>query len=291
VETALSLPTREKEKPEAPTSEAVNRGQERRSWRLLDALLRFRAFEAIRYHEFRLIWLGQVFATMATWMDQVARGWLIVELTNLAFQLGLVRGIQAIPLLLLSPVAGSTADRYSRKMQLIVTQVGGRAAVRHTGPADFFRPNPAMHVYATAFGMAFVQTFQQPSRLSLVADAMPSSHLTNAIGAKVEQRVEGMHVKALTQFSGKPAHQPVYSGNIDGYVSVLVRFRAEEWGHQREIEVLPLEIELGVILPAVPYGSYGHDHFTQLFDRLFPFYPVPQNDPCVSAGMNVPTSL
>ena len=79
VETALSLPTHEKEKPEAPTSEAVNRGQERRSWRLLDVLLRFRAFEAIRYREFRLIWLGQVFATMATWMDQVARGLLSVH--------------------------------------------------------------------------------------------------------------------------------------------------------------------------------------------------------------------
>ena len=47
-ETALSLPTHEKEKPEAPTSKAVNRSQVRRSWRLLDALLRFRAFEAIR---------------------------------------------------------------------------------------------------------------------------------------------------------------------------------------------------------------------------------------------------
>ncbi len=182
VETALSLPTHEKEKPEAPTSEAVNRGQEQHSWRLLDVLLRFRAFEAIRYHEFRLIWLGQVFATMATWMDQVARGWLIVELTNLAFQLGLVRGIQAIPLLLLSPVAGSTADRYSRKMQLIATQVGDGLLYATLALLIFSDRIQPWHVYATAFGMAFVQTFQQPSRLSLVADAVPSSHLTNAIG-------------------------------------------------------------------------------------------------------------
>lgn len=56
-------------------------------------------------------------------MDQVACGWLIYELTDSAFQLGLVRGIQAIPILLLSPLAGSTADRYSRKMQVMVAQV------------------------------------------------------------------------------------------------------------------------------------------------------------------------
>ena len=48
-------------------------------------------------------------------MDQVSRGWLIYELTDSTVQLGLVRGVQAIPILLLSPIAGSAADRYSRK--------------------------------------------------------------------------------------------------------------------------------------------------------------------------------
>jgi hypothetical protein len=60
-------------------------------------LLRLRALEALR----------QVFSSMATWMDSIARGWLIYELTNSSFQLGLVRGVQAIPTLLLSPIAGS----------------------------------------------------------------------------------------------------------------------------------------------------------------------------------------
>ena len=76
--------------------------------------MRLRAFEALRHREYRLLWYGQVFASMGTWMDQVTRGWLIYELTDSALQLGLVRGIQAIPFLLLSPIAGSTADRYSR---------------------------------------------------------------------------------------------------------------------------------------------------------------------------------
>ena len=48
-------------------------------------------------------------------------GWLIYELTDSALQLGLVRGIQAIPMLLLSPIAGSAADRYSRKMQMVLS--------------------------------------------------------------------------------------------------------------------------------------------------------------------------
>jgi len=86
-------------------------------------LLRLRALEALRYREFRLLWYGQVFTSMATWMDSVARGWLIYELTNSSFQLGLVRGVQAIPILLLSPIAGSAADLYSRKTQILIAQI------------------------------------------------------------------------------------------------------------------------------------------------------------------------
>src|SRR5688572_18322448 len=89
----------------------------------ISSLLRLRALTSLQYRDFRLLWFGHLFTSMAFWMDQVARGWLIYELTDSALQLGLVRGVQAIPTLLLSPVAGTAADRYSRKMQILVAQV------------------------------------------------------------------------------------------------------------------------------------------------------------------------
>ena len=119
---------------------------------------------------------------MAMWMDQVTRGWLMYELTNSPVQLGLVHGIQAIPILVLSPVAGSIADRYPRKLQVVVVQVlagvmyGVLAVLIMTGHIQ------PWHLYATAFGMAIVQTFHHPARAAMVADAVPASQLTNAIG-------------------------------------------------------------------------------------------------------------
>lgn len=154
----------------------------RRSWGPLTAFLRLRIFEAIRYREFRLLWLGHTCTSMGMWMDQVARGWLIYELTDSPLQLGLVRGVQAIPILLLSPLAGSAADRYGRKIQVMVAQVldglmyAAIALLIITGQIQ------AWHVYVTAFGMAIVQTFQQPARAAMISDAVPPSHLTNAIG-------------------------------------------------------------------------------------------------------------
>jgi MFS family permease len=153
-----------------------------RSSRFLRALGRLRMFDALAHREYRLIWYSQIFASMATWMDQVARGWLLYELTNSTLQLGLVRGVQAIPLLLLTPLAGSTADRYSRKMQVLLAQVvdgllfGALAVLIFSGKIE------PWHVYVTAIGMSVVQAFQLPSRAAMVGDAVPPHHLTNAIG-------------------------------------------------------------------------------------------------------------
>jgi MFS family permease len=119
---------------------------------------------------------------MATWMDQVSRGWLMYELTDSALQLGLVRGVQALPVLLLSPVAGSVADRYPRKIQVIVAQVLDGLMFATIALLIVTGRIQAWHVYVTAFAMAIVQTFQQPSRAAMVADAVPPSHLINAIG-------------------------------------------------------------------------------------------------------------
>jgi MFS family permease len=141
-----------------------------------------RALESLRYREFRLIWYGQVFASMATWMDSVARGWLIYELTNSSFQLGLVRGVQALPILLLSPIAGSTADLYSRKMQVMIAQVVDGLLYAAVAILILTGEIQAWHVYATSIGLATVQTFQQPSRASMISDAVPPGSLTNAIG-------------------------------------------------------------------------------------------------------------
>ena len=178
----LNSPTTETEESATAPGTAAEPVATEPTSRLFQALSRLRTFEALRYREFRLLWLGQLSTAMGTWMDQVARGWLIYQLTNSPAQLGLVRGVQAIPIFLLSPIAGSVADRYARKKQVVVVQLldglmyAAMAALILTG-----RIKP-WHVYVTAFGMSIVQTFHHPARAAMVADAVPLSHLTNAIG-------------------------------------------------------------------------------------------------------------
>jgi MFS family permease len=160
-------------------AEATSRGSARRSFA---GLLDLKVFEALRHREYQLLWWSHVFASMATWMDQVTRGWLIYELTDSSFQLGLVRGVQALPILLLSPIAGSTADRYSRKAQVMAAQVVDGLLYGILALAIFSGHIQPWHVYVTAVLMGAVLTFQQPSRASMVSDSVPPRSLTNAIG-------------------------------------------------------------------------------------------------------------
>jgi MFS family permease len=148
----------------------------------ISSLLRLRALTSLQYRDFRLLWFGHIFTSMAFWMDQVSRGWLIYELTDSTVQLGLVRGVQAIPILLLSPVAGSAADRYSRKTQILIAQVIDGAMFAALALLIFSGQIQPWHVYITAFGMAIVQTFQQPARAAIVSDVVPTQNLTNAVG-------------------------------------------------------------------------------------------------------------
>jgi MFS family permease len=172
----------EKSTSEAETVDAQQAESARSGWSPLNAMLRLRALTSLQHRDFRVLWFGHVFTSMAFWMDQVSRGWLIYELTDSTVQLGLVRGVQAIPILLLSPVAGSAADRYSRKAQILIAQMIDGAMFAALAVLILTGRIEPWHVYVTAFGMAIVQTFQQPARTAIISDIVPTKNLTNAIG-------------------------------------------------------------------------------------------------------------
>lgn len=148
---------------------------------VVDALVRVRTFDALHYPAFRLIWGGQVCTAVATWMDQVTRGWLLYEMTGSPFHLGLIRGFQAIPLLFLSPIAGTAADRYDRKAQIIVAQSIDAALYGVMAVLIFTGQIQPWHVYATAVLAGAVGTFENPARNAMVSDAVPRHGMTNAV--------------------------------------------------------------------------------------------------------------
>ena len=66
---------------------------------------------ALNHRDYRLFFSGQLISLVGTWMQRVAQAWLVLELTNSPFKLGLISALQSAPMLCLAFVAGAIADR------------------------------------------------------------------------------------------------------------------------------------------------------------------------------------
>ncbi|HWR01297.1 MAG TPA: MFS transporter [Chlorobaculum sp.] len=80
------------------------------------------AFPAFRSRNFRLYFIGQIISMIGTWLQMVAQGWLVLEMTGSAFWVGVTAAASTIPTLFLSLIGGVVVDRYSRKSILLWTQ-------------------------------------------------------------------------------------------------------------------------------------------------------------------------
>jgi MFS family permease len=80
-------------------------------------------FASLTLPQYRYLVTGTAFSQVASWMEEVARGWLVLELTGSPFQLGLLGFIRGFSQLLVSPFAGVLADRLDRRRLAAATQL------------------------------------------------------------------------------------------------------------------------------------------------------------------------
>jgi MFS family permease len=81
------------------------------------------AFRALRSRNFALFFAGQGLSMVGYWVQQVAAGWLMYELTGSAFSLGLLAFFSSLPVVLLSPLAGWWSDHANRRRLMLASQV------------------------------------------------------------------------------------------------------------------------------------------------------------------------
>ena len=143
-----------------------------------------RTFYSLRYFNYRLWFAGALVANIGTWMQRVAQDWLVLtHLTNdSGFAVGVVTGLQFLPILLLGPYAGVLADRLPRRKLLMATQGGmgilglGLGALVLSGHAELW------HVYGFALLLGLFSAFDAPVRQTFVAELVPAKDMPNAVG-------------------------------------------------------------------------------------------------------------
>jgi MFS family permease len=80
-------------------------------------------FRALSHRNYRVFWIGAFLSNVGTWMQAVAQGWLVLQLTNSSFWLGLDAFMATAPGLFLTLAGGVFADLVDRRRMLLYTQI------------------------------------------------------------------------------------------------------------------------------------------------------------------------
>jgi MFS family permease len=142
---------------------------------------RITTFYSLRFDDFRYMWQGQIGASASQWMEQLARPFLILEMTGSEFLVGLIAATRLVPMLLIGLWAGVLADRMDKKRILQACQTVTFASHGITAILLFSGLLEPWMVFLGTFTTGAAQAFNQPARSSLIPRLVPRYCLANAL--------------------------------------------------------------------------------------------------------------
>ncbi|HMH82857.1 MAG TPA: MFS transporter [Gemmatimonadales bacterium] len=142
-----------------------------------------RAFRlgALSSRNFRLFVFGQGISLIGTWMQAVALGWLVLEITNSPFAVGLNQALRSFGVLLFTLYAGVIVDRVDKRRLIVWTQVLQMLEALALAALVWTRSVTTWQVMALAVLFGIVNAFDIPARQAFIADLVGREDLMNAI--------------------------------------------------------------------------------------------------------------
>jgi MFS family permease len=160
-----------------------------------------KSLRVLRHRDFALVQLGNGVSQIGTWMQYVALAWGIHQLTPWPFAVALSLVAQFAPSLVLSPIAGSVADRFDRRTIVIVGNVVMMGPPILIGVLVTLGAQTIPLLLGLAALGGAAQAMAQPAMTSIVPHIVPEDEITQAIaGVSVVQnmtRIVGPSIGAL----------------------------------------------------------------------------------------------
>jgi MFS family permease len=138
-------------------------------------------FRSLRVRNYRVYFISQLISVSGTWMQSIAQAWLVLRLTGSGVDLGIVTGLQFLPMLLFGPFGGLVADRFDKRHLLFATQAGGGLLALTLGLLDATHVVQLWQVYVLAAGLGIVNLFDNPARQTFVMEMVGRDDLPNAV--------------------------------------------------------------------------------------------------------------
>lgn len=173
------------------------------------------SYGILKVRNFRFLFLSNVSLNFAQWFQSIGLGWLVLQLTGSAAQMGFITFTQGVSLLITSPLAGVLSDRVHRRTLLMTTtainaiQAMSLATLVATGYAHLWE----LYIFAAIGGMA--NSITQPVRQAFVYDAVGREAVARAVP-----------VNNLAQ-SGTRVLGPALAGIVVGFFGTSIAFYAQ----------------------------------------------------------------
>jgi MFS family permease len=140
-----------------------------------------RGFSALSVRNYRLYWFGQIVSQTGSWMQSTAQAWLVLQLTQSPFALGLVTALQFLPIMLLSLISGVIADRLPKHKLIIGTQTAAMVLAAIFGTLVATNTIQLWHIYVLAMLQGIVNAIDNPARQAFAVELVGREQLVNAI--------------------------------------------------------------------------------------------------------------
>src|SRR5437588_877866 len=139
------------------------------------------ALRVLRPGPFRRYIIGSAISDTGTWMQVLTQGWVMATLTTSALMLGLVNLCAGLPMLALTMVGGSAADKFDKRKILLITQYVQIVISISIGLFVWCGKLEMLHILFFAVIVGVSNSFEMPTLSALVPELVKRDEIQSAI--------------------------------------------------------------------------------------------------------------
>ncbi len=140
-----------------------------------------RTFASLHNYNYRLYFIGQLLSVIGTWIARIAQAWLVLQLTNSSFSLGLVTALQSLPITIFALFGGVLADRFPKRPVIVTTQSIMAAQSLVLALLITTHHIQVWHIYILALILGMATSLDNPTRQAFVSEMVGPESLPNAV--------------------------------------------------------------------------------------------------------------
>jgi MFS family permease len=141
----------------------------------------FSVFPAFANANYRLYFSGQLISVIGTWLQVVAQGWLVLQLTHSALMVGIVAALANIPSFFFSLFGGVIVDRFPKKQIILFTQTSSMILAFILGILTLINMITVFEIGLLAFCLGVVNAIDWPARQSYMQEFVGKERMASAI--------------------------------------------------------------------------------------------------------------